>query len=377
MSALTCISCHVAFSTAALHRDHYKSDWHRYNLMRKVAELPLVTYETFLQRAAFYKEKLEPKKSEQEICYCETCGKYFNTENALSNHLKSKKHLEIKNQGKLKKAENPKIYHRKPNITPETQNEEVEEEEISGDDDDSDWESVADTENIYDGEPLEENQCLFCSKQSTTLEEHIQHMTAEHSFFIPDVDFLTDLPGLMNYLAEKVGAGRLCLWCSRPSSTKFHSVQAVQQHMLDKGHTKMIHEADTLLEYANYYDYSSSYPEEEEKDPDTEVDVTALDGDDWQLVLPSGATVGHRSLRQYFKQNIKPTRVDRPHGKAHHMITNLMSQYKSLGWTGTTSLAAVKNARDLRYMRQLQAKNHLRVGQKGNYQPHYREQNPK
>ncbi len=36
MASFTCISCHVAFREAAVQREHYKSDWHRYNLKRKV-----------------------------------------------------------------------------------------------------------------------------------------------------------------------------------------------------------------------------------------------------------------------------------------------------------------------------------------------------
>ena len=50
MSLFTCITCRVAFADADLQRSHYKTDWHRYNLKRKVAELPHVTAENFQQR---------------------------------------------------------------------------------------------------------------------------------------------------------------------------------------------------------------------------------------------------------------------------------------------------------------------------------------
>ena len=50
MSGFTCISCRVAFAEAELQRAHYKTDWHRYNLKRKVAELPPVTAENFTER---------------------------------------------------------------------------------------------------------------------------------------------------------------------------------------------------------------------------------------------------------------------------------------------------------------------------------------
>ena len=51
-SAYTCITCHVAFLSADIQRHHYKSDWHRYNLKRKVVSLPPVTVEEFQRRAA-------------------------------------------------------------------------------------------------------------------------------------------------------------------------------------------------------------------------------------------------------------------------------------------------------------------------------------
>jgi pre-60S factor REI1 len=32
----TCLNCRVGFPTAVAQRLHYKTDWHRYNLKRKV-----------------------------------------------------------------------------------------------------------------------------------------------------------------------------------------------------------------------------------------------------------------------------------------------------------------------------------------------------
>lgn len=47
---LTCITCSVAFKEACGQRDHYKTDWHRYNLKRKVAELPPISDQDFKVR---------------------------------------------------------------------------------------------------------------------------------------------------------------------------------------------------------------------------------------------------------------------------------------------------------------------------------------
>lgn len=62
-------------------------------------------------------------------------------------------------------------------------------------------------------------------------------------------------------------SGFMCLWCNEKGRT-FHSAESARQHMVDKGHCKMIHEGIALAEYADYYDYSSSYP-----DADREVNV--------------------------------------------------------------------------------------------------------
>jgi len=61
----------------------------------------------------------------------------------------------------------------------------------------------------------------------------------------------------------------------------------------------MLHEGDAVLEYTDYYDYSSSY--KDAGDPDEEVDVEVLDGSGYTMKLPSGATIGHRSLAIYYK----------------------------------------------------------------------------
>ena len=48
--SFTCITCRVVFVEADTQRSHYKTDWHRYNLKRKVADMPPVTAENFAER---------------------------------------------------------------------------------------------------------------------------------------------------------------------------------------------------------------------------------------------------------------------------------------------------------------------------------------
>ena len=98
-ASFTCISCRVAFASADLQRAHYKSDWHRYNLKRKVAELPPVTATEFKQRVLAQQSKTAEEQRDTST-NCDICGKHFRTENAYANHLQSKKHKEVEAKSK-------------------------------------------------------------------------------------------------------------------------------------------------------------------------------------------------------------------------------------------------------------------------------------
>ena len=56
------------------------------------------------------------------------------------------------------------------------------------------------------------------------------------------------------FLGQKVGEGHVCIWCNERGRS-FQTTKAVQRHMIDKGHCKMLHEGDALLEYSDFYDY--------------------------------------------------------------------------------------------------------------------------
>ncbi|KAI1287655.1 Zinc finger protein [Halotydeus destructor] len=363
----TCISCRVSFADAELQRDHYKSEWHRYNLKRKVAQLSPVTRDDYEKIEAQHLKKADELGEIGAQFKCECCRKSFGHEKAWLQHNQSKKHVDAS-----------KLFTPKPILEATAVGEEVNSNEIVadkkaessegsfeildsvGDDADNDWESVSGDEgDIEYGEALEVTECLFCPRSGKSLEENLQHMTIDHSFFLPDAEYLHDLEGLIKYLGEKVGAGYRCLWCCE-TGRGFRSVNAVQRHMADKGHCKMrLEPGDTLLEYSDFYDYSPSHPEGSNKDDaDEEVDIDELRVDEnMQLILPSGATAGHRSLAVYYKQNLKTRLPQRQDGK-RHMIHDLLSQYRALGWKESNKVAVHQKAQDLRYL----SKRYLKLG---------------
>lgn len=420
MSHFTCITCQVAFSDFEIQRQHYKSDWHRYNLKRKVAELPPVTAENFQQRVLAQRSQQQvDEKSKGVSHYCNFCGKHFGNRNAYDNHLKSRKHLEVvqkheqqitediteKNLKNVEKSgldvsldSEVSVHQRKDvlnmmkklEMSPKPQRaadthalnvasgstfnglkKRTSQSHETTDDPDEDEEDYEEWDDV-EGEPLGLEECLFCSFLSSDLEANLKHMTETHSFFIPDVEYLTDLEGLIGYLDEKVGVGNVCLWCNDKGKS-FYSTKSVQQHMMDKGHCKILHEGPALEEYTDFYDYSSSYPvnDEESADPDDDVEVENLNDEGFQMVLPSGSVIGHRALMKYYRQNLPP---ERPKTN-RRLLHSVMTHYRSLGWTRLTGQAALQKARDISLYYMRRSKRQMQQGVKNNkLQRHFRPQ---
>ena len=308
-SPYTCITCHVVFQTGDLQRTHYKTDWHRYNLKRKVADLGPISATEFAEKVEAVQQRTDQinEKDQRSSLMCKDCGKAFTSENGLLNHIKSRKHAETvtKNAQNDSKKTRQIVESPKENPTEPMDEVEVEEEVEDDDDDDDDWNDMDDGatvtrnkmiilrkqknfnfESILDatgvegqtevlGTPLSLEECLFCSLKSSNLEENLSHMAHAHSFFLPDFEYISNLPGLIEYLGkifyhfenfenakflfvfqdEKVGIFHVCLWCNKRS---FHDVLSVQRHMTAKGHCKILFDENpnAAWEYVDFYDYS-------------------------------------------------------------------------------------------------------------------------
>lgn len=101
---------------------------------------------------------------------------------------------------------------------------------------------------------LESNRiCLFSNKEFDGVKKCLDHMRLAHSFVIPDIDCLVDLKGLLNYLAQRIQLGNLCLYCSK----EFRTPQQAQQHMIDKEHCRINMEDEE--EYLDFYDFTKTY----------------------------------------------------------------------------------------------------------------------
>uniref|UniRef100_A0A9L0REL3 Cytoplasmic 60S subunit biogenesis factor ZNF622 n=1 Tax=Equus caballus TaxID=9796 RepID=A0A9L0REL3_HORSE len=429
MATYTCITCRVAFRDAELQRAHYKTDWHRYNLRRKVADMAPVTAEGFQERVRAQRAVAE-QESKGTATYCTVCSKKFASFNAYENHLKSRRHVELEKKAvqavsrKVEESRSPAAVadggrgtlDRDPAEKPprlqwfeqqakklaKRQGEEESEEEEE-DLDEDDWEDIDSDEELEceDAEVMDEveeqdaeeeepggsprlgaipvTDCLFCPHHSSSLVKNVAHMTKVHSFFIPDIEYLSDLKGLIKYLGEKVGVGKICLWCNEKGKS-FYSTEAVQAHMNDKSHCKLFTDGDAALEFADFYDFRSSYPDHREGEDRDEAEELpsekSLEYDDetMELILPSGARVGHRSLMRYYKQRFGLSRAVAV-AKNQKAVGRVLQQYRALGWTGSTG-AALMRERDMQYVQRMKSKWMLKTGMKNNAtkQMHFRVQ---
>jgi len=83
------------------------------------------------------------------------------------------------------------------------------------------------------------------------------------------------------------------------------------------------------------------------------------------LVLPSGATIGHRSLFRYFRQFLKP--VDKVETKKEKRWSISDRKLKSLGWTGVIDRPEANQiARDVKFLQKTMAKYQRRMEAKSN-----------
>ena len=123
-------------------------------------------------------------------------------------------------------------------------------------------------------------------------------MRLEHSFFVPDLEFLVDPEGLVTYLLAKV-VGGLCIFCDGPKV--YESAEAAQQHMVAKAHCRMRYEETEHFEaVADFYDYAG-----DEASQQLALSGGATTTPSGDLALPSGRIAHHRDLVKYYNQRFR------------------------------------------------------------------------
>ncbi|ROV91230.1 hypothetical protein VMCG_09369 [Cytospora schulzeri] len=160
-------------------------------------------------------------------------------------------------------------------------------------------------------------QCLFCNLTSPDLDSSMAHMQKNHGLFIPvDIEdgllrLAVDLETLVRYLHLVIFGYNECLYCHSQKQT----TQAVQQHMMGKGHCRVDLDGEDS-EFKDFYEEveDGSAPSEaglDETEPsrrsDEEETIGETSGDQTSrrqpsskiggnsLSLQSGKVISHRS----------------------------------------------------------------------------------
>ena len=252
----------VVFESKEAFLEHYRSDWHRYNLRRKVAGLAMATKEDYEAKVLAQREAEEDDKEEKKESHLKADKKKRNK--------KKKKKSAFEEVGGAALSDPVASFHSKKRVVvvEEEEDDDEEEEEEEGNEEEKGEEVVTASASACDS--------LFDAKKFEDVSTALNYMRETYSFFLPEVQYLVDAEKCVFYLSEKVKVHRVCLYCNR----QFRSFRACQQHMIDKSHCKVAYDDDEdLAELADFYDFSASYDDYADMDDD-ELGLTKDDDDD-------------------------------------------------------------------------------------------------
>ncbi|KAI9794591.1 MAG: hypothetical protein M1816_004478 [Peltula sp. TS41687] len=313
----TCNTCQVAFRNGELQRGHMHSDWHRYNLKRRVASLPPLSSEVFADKvltAQASSTAAAAKASFEKTC--DVCQRAYYSENAFQNHVGSQKHklrLAALQMGAAETETGSVVSSTFSLGQPiNTVDVAAEETDPEADAEFSEVVHAIKESSIDDKEPVSRRptrphhsaneerpahpisptslespeaesapvaslvNCLFCNYVSPSMPLNVSHMGKIHGMFIPEQNYLVDLQGLIDYLREKVFEDHECLYCGKLKGT----TAGAQTHMRDKGHCMIGFESEEqMVEIGQFYDFRSTYSDEDLGEEEEEGDVPADDAE--------------------------------------------------------------------------------------------------
>lgn len=320
-AAFTCNTCGVRFVVADLQRQHMKTDWHRYNLKRRVALLPSIALDVFAEKVLAQQKQTQEDDSNDEFGFPERRRVSRGVRQLTKKDLKMMARYEaVRGRASdlgsgVTRESSPAVSvaselsafslgdseHLSEAESFETGSElnysDVSEDSWAG----SESEGDSDVESIESGDlgnvSLPNWMCFYCGKNNSEVENNVRHMSHVHGLYIPERTYLVDLDGLLTFLNEVITLDHDCLVCG------FHgkSLESIRLHVASKGHCKLPYEsAEEKLVFAEFYDFTEDEPA---KKSSLAKKVSFAATDD-ELTLPSGSKVCHRSLVRASKPNV-------------------------------------------------------------------------
>ncbi|SCU94433.1 LAME_0F07426g1_1 [Lachancea meyersii CBS 8951] len=405
----TCNACMIQFRSSDQQRYHMKTDWHRYNLKRKVAQLGPISADLFA-------EKVQISEREKELNQVDEFGFAVLKKKEPSRHKSA-----ANGKTKLKKKRGRQFENVEDTADPARSTSpavsiasEISKMSIHSTDFDdersyengfttnseeeytTDYETEAseiDTNQQKDVQ-FSHTECLFCGRKSRDLEGNISHMFRSHGLYIPERTFLVDLEGLINYLIELIVHSHQCLCCFFKGS----SLESIRAHIASKGHAKLPYETkEERLRFSKFYDFSLAEQQSDDDSDASGCEVTVVDteassspdesssGDSPQdinsnyaqavvddtgveLTLPTGVRAGHRSMRRYYRQNL-PLPPDAADGNR----TLAVGDRRYLG--GVTDRTIKKNDKKAQQLERHGINRKIRTEtRRSNFQTHFRDE---
>ncbi|PWA83755.1 zinc finger, U1-type, Zinc finger, C2H2-like protein [Artemisia annua] len=326
--SLACNACNTEFNNENDQKNHYKSEWHRYNLKRKIAGVPGVTEALFLARQTTLAEEKNKLNSPPMLYTCGLCGKGYRSSKAHAQHLNSRAHTARVIQDGHSNENIAIVKPLAPRLVNKLSQHEDEFDDFS--DGSDEWEEVGenddlagetnhmDMDRVESDDDMDEDEdevdptcCFMCDQEHETIEKCMIHMHKRHGFFIPDVEYLKDPQGFLTYLGLKVKRDHVCF------------LEAVRKHMVAKGHCRVHYgdgDEEEEAELDEFYDYSSSYVDGSGKQlvtADGTSDGIEFGSGGAELIVTratdegiSTRAIGSREYLRYYRQKPRPTPND-------------------------------------------------------------------
>lgn len=425
-SQFTCNTCNVKFPQADLQRRHMKSDWHRYNLKRRVADLPLITSEAFAEKVLAAKQ-LEDYVEEDEYGFHLSARdrRRFEQESGDSSvstiaiNTSGRGGVSAQGQRSVATPEAPKPTRRASQASVASQLSEFslgtdvdyptddtgsvhydtdEFSEITYESDE--FELVTPHQSNAPNEYSGPEQCVFCPKKFDGVEPNVRHMFKEHGLYVPERSYLSDLGGLLAFLAEQVWKNLNCLLCGFNG----RNLELLWQHMSNKGHCRIPYELkeDKRRVGAFYTFYDDEEPvkprggqrvafseDTTEDNGENVLEDTPSDledngiNDNYQLVhidnqgemlLPNGTVLGTRNLNRQYRQRQPALALISARPSSEGDKTVALADRRMA--PGLTTHVLTKQEVESRRVEQQKRNQYLRreKGPKINYQKHFRDE---
>lgn len=386
----TCNACMIQFKSSDLQRYHMKTEWHRYNLKRRIADLPPIDADIFTQKMQISeREKRLHEVDEFGFPVLKPVGhsggRRRNTNGAI---LRGRRDGDGKKKAPFR-SDSPALsiasQMSKISVRSTDYDEHSASEYAFTDESQAESEDITDKEDA--GEDGEERpdvvDCVYCGVHCNTVAENLDHMSVAHGLYVPERRYLENAAGLINFLIERIVISKRCMCCNFHGS----SLESIRAHVASKSHCRIPYESkEERATIAAYYNFNedqvadNTAVSDSESDPDLSIEDTEeedinsnytiahVDDTGVELTLPTGTRLGHRSMRRFYRQNLAL-----PSTQADGTRTLAVVDRRFAG-----GISANEYARNMKHSQLLasraQSKNIKRQAKRDNFQKHYRDE---